>query len=228
MKVKYCTITGADDQVDPIDLIRLSKKYNHAEWGILYSLNHQGTARYPSMGWIKNFIGLCMDEPRTINASLHLCGESVFKFLARNPETVNLSRYFTRVQLNKPFKVEGTIIRQLFKCIDEQRSPVVLQVNSGNRDLWMHLHSLDNFQVLFDESRGNGIKAHEYPTPFRNTLCGYAGGLGPCNLAETLRQLRVKAQDREITVDMESGVRLDNRFNLSRAEMCLQIIQGMT
>ena len=48
-----CTITGADDLVDPDDLVVLSREYPFVEWAILISASRAGTPRYPSSAWLE-------------------------------------------------------------------------------------------------------------------------------------------------------------------------------
>jgi len=54
---------------------------------------------------------------------------------------------------------------------------------------------------------------------------GYAGGLGPENLAEQLPLIGQAAGDCRIWVDMESRVRSDNdrQFDLAKVRKCLEI-----
>lgn len=225
MKLKYCTITGADDQVDPEDLAVLSGRYPFVEWGILCSKDRMRQSRYPSQGWIDDFIQVVMEDSRTIYPSLHICGEFIDRFLQLDPELVHLAHCFGRIQLNKKIPLEGSAINELFRCIYKYESPVIVQVNRENQDLWMHLHTLSNFHVLFDESRGNGIKASGYNIPLRGNLCGYAGGLGPDNLQEELRKIERSAGDREVWIDMETRVRTNDRLDLDKVEQVLKIVK---
>ena len=58
MQIKYVTLTGADESVEPMDLALLSDKYTFVEWGILFSQTRQGIEpRYPSYEWIEKLQG---------------------------------------------------------------------------------------------------------------------------------------------------------------------------
>jgi len=78
MKLTRVTITGADDNTNPQDLIQLHQKYPFVEWALLFSPSRQGTARYPSHEWIKTFaecVSLSVDRDNPIFISAHLCGQ---------------------------------------------------------------------------------------------------------------------------------------------------------
>ena len=76
MKIYKVTMTGADDSINPNELIEISKKYPFVEWGILVSRNSQGSNRFPSLQWMDK-----LHELNTVNLllSCHLCGTYIFK-----------------------------------------------------------------------------------------------------------------------------------------------------
>lgn len=51
MKPNLISITGADDSVNPQDLLRLSVQHPQAEWAILYFPEKEGDPRNPSAQW---------------------------------------------------------------------------------------------------------------------------------------------------------------------------------
>jgi hypothetical protein len=52
---------------------------------------------------------------------------------------------------------------------------------------------------------------------------GYAGGLGPDNLAEELRRIEEVAGDAEVWIDMETNVRTAERFDLDKVRRCYDL-----
>jgi hypothetical protein len=105
--LRYVTITGADDRVDPSALADLSAEFPFVEWGILASKGREGTPRYPTREWMQR-----LDEAaarfetrsdvvfaRRMNLSLHLCGEYAREALSGSGMFVPPTE-FRRVQLN--------------------------------------------------------------------------------------------------------------------------------
>ena len=83
-------------------------------------------------------------------------------------------------------------------------------------DLRSRLH------VLMDASRGTGVVPETWgaPSSLAQTFCGYAGGLGPDNIATVAAQLN--ARGLPYWLDMESGIRTDNQFDLAKARAVLE------
>lgn len=46
------SITGADDSVNPKDLVELSEEFPFVEWAILLSKSRMRSNRYPSLNWM--------------------------------------------------------------------------------------------------------------------------------------------------------------------------------
>ena len=77
--------------------------------------------------------------------------------------------------------------------------------------------------MLFDASRGCGIERSDWPVPLPGTHCGYAGGLGPDNLATQLTRIQAAAGDYAYWIDMEGKLRTpEDLFDIGRAEACLR------
>ncbi len=75
MKIKYVTLTGADDNTKHEELLRVSALYPFVEWGILFSQKKSGLAeRYPSWDWV---VDLAKKTNENTNLSAHLCGQWV-------------------------------------------------------------------------------------------------------------------------------------------------------
>lgn len=233
-----CTLTGADDGVDPAMLGELSDKYPIAEWGILLFPKATGQQRYPSYDWIDDLAAASNGRMRL---SAHLCGDYAYDFI-RGPLLSedkgddllrwNLKKWgFGRVQLNAMFLEYTEDWHAQRKRIDEVRDaikltpvPVITQYWEENSTMWFQLRDLPNHQVLFDGSRGNGKRPAGWQCPLPDTMCGWAGGLSPDVLKRDLETFKALSYNRDFFwVDAESGIRTDKKFDKSKAETMLKI-----
>lgn len=230
MKINKVTITGADDSVDHNDLVALQLKYPFVEWGILFSEKRAGKDRYPTMSWIQR---LSVD----LKLSAHLCGgysRSIFEdgdvsFLH------NLHSSFKRVQINYNFgyNQNWSFRKMLAYASTYSIRQIVLQYNKSNNNSIYHLideecnGSLpDNINLLYDSSGGRGNAFVALQPPFKGIYTGYSGGISPLNIKEVCSVIYNSydfAVDEEVWIDMESGVRTDNKFDLSKVEYVLEM-----
>lgn len=248
MSIKHVTITGADDSVNTFDLVRLSHDFPFVEWGILASHNNTieaaGTNRYPSPRWITDLQGLA-ETQGGLRLSLHINGHWVRRLLLGEmivpPE---LFHTFARVQLN--FHAD--------KC-ECDSTAFTKQLNALGRDIIFQLdgekgndhmeaaacEEFENYFGLFDVSGGAGILPDKWPEPSESyalddeteqfEYCGYAGGLGPDNLAEQIPLIlkasagNANTNEGRIWIDMETHVRSfgDKQFDLGKVRRCLEI-----
>lgn len=74
--------------------------------------------------------------------------------------------------------------------------------------------------VLFDPSGGRGIEAFRWPSPPIGCHLGYAGGIKPDQIVDTLKEIGVV--DSPFWIDMESGVRTDDKFDLAKVRQVLE------
>lgn len=228
MRINYCTITGADDRVDPCDLIELSNRYPFVEWGILCSRSRAGTFRYPSNYWIANFIDDVFEIGAEVNRSAHLCGEYARKFVSHEMK-YGFLECFQRIQVNGSF---DNLEALKFAVNFAKPMKIITQHNKANEKVFSKLLTCNNHQLLFDASGGCGIPG-QWQRPYSHLFCGYAGGLGPDNLAYELKKIQAVAGDTCIWVDMESGIRTSyhlngktiDMFDLEKVEKCLRIVE---
>lgn len=107
--IKYVTMTGADDSIDPNDLINISEKYPFVEWGILLSESKMGSERFPTLDWLKQLVEV--HRGRNLNLSAHICQQWCRDIFQNNKMTVaevlpEIWPIFQRVQLNfSPYEV---------------------------------------------------------------------------------------------------------------------------
>lgn len=239
--LRYVTLTGVDEKTSFAALKRLSLQYPVVEWGVLYSPLQAGTQpRYPRLEWIEAFAHKAR-APR-LNIALHLCGGAVRQLLlaVKDPamwaepavqRLVTLASRFGRVQLNMRAKSSDVpalreLIRRLVRC--EKRTRVILQWHDLHADVCRELGFEEGFEALVDSSGGRGLERASWPslnTDVRRV--GYAGGLGPINLAVQLPAMARACPSRAFWVDMESKLRDErDRFDLKVCAQVLEQAQG--
>jgi hypothetical protein len=221
MKLKYCSITGADDAVNPGDLVRLSKEFPFVEWAILLLPARAGTARFPTEQWIEKFSA----EAKTCHNAMHLCDEAFLGFVSGKKEVLDLMQGFQRIQLNLKFgDVEGRYDpRELMVRVKE--SPqwnFILQYTKDKQGLLPLFKDVPNHAVLFDESAGRGISPDSWDAPLPGHFCGYAGGMNPDNVGKNLEIISKVAPGYTTWIDMETGVRTNDVFDLAKVRRVLE------
>lgn len=156
MHLKYISITGADDAVDPSHLVALSREFPAAEWAILLLPPRAGTPRFPKLDWIKSFA----HKAAGCHTAMHLCGEALLGFVAGEAAILDAMQGFSRIQLNLKFgDVEGKYDAGalLQRVADNPRWQFIIQYAKDKQGLLPLLKDIPNHAVLFDESAGRGI-----------------------------------------------------------------------
>jgi len=210
MKPEFITFTGADDWSSIDDMRSLSARYP-VGWGILFSRKRQGIdPRYPGGEAQSRFLWA-----RGLKLSAHLCGEYSDDIMAGRciacKIPVDLS-YFSRIQINHAQPVPARIIEfrnrwGTMRCIAQTHSAFPADTSID----W-----------LFDASGGRGIAPAAWPThPGR--LVGYAGGINPDNVLDVIATIGATGP---YWIDMESGVRTDDRFDLGKCRAVCEAVFG--
>lgn len=227
--LKFVTFTGADNTVDPEDMLNLSKEYHWIEWGILVSKDNFGTHRFPSEKWIDTLLLHNELAGNIMNLSLHVCGRWVRDLLKGSVSITVPTAPFKRIQLN--FHAERTDCNvpefsdALLSLGDHQ---FIFQIDDadGNKHL-ESVAALDkniNVAPLYDTSGGRGISPLKWNKPMNYPIQGYAGGLGPGNLEDQLTKILEVSEGKEIWVDMETKLYDSNlQFVLDRCRTCAEI-----
>src|SRR5688572_17042849 len=170
-KLKYVSITGADDAVPAADLLGLSAEFPFAEWAILLMPERMGQSRFPSAGWITDFSA----RSGGIHTAMHLCGGALLGFIAGDAPVLRLMEGFRRIQLNLEFgDVEGKydpqdLIRQIRSRPQFQ---FIIQYTDKRRDFVDLLKDVPHHAVLFDASAGRGVSPGSWPAPLPGHFCG--------------------------------------------------------
>lgn len=221
MALKYCSITGADDAVHTKDLSALGEKYPFAEWAILLLPARAGTPRFPLPAWIEDF-----SADYRGHKAMHLCGEALLNFIAQKPETLALMRGFARIQLNLKFgDMDGTYdpAELIARVKESAQWQFIIQYGKDKSSLLPHLKDVPNHAVLFDDSAGRGIAPAGWPAPLDGHFCGYAGGLNPDNVQKNIEVILSVAGAHDTWIDMETGVRTNDVFDMAKAAKVLDI-----
>jgi hypothetical protein len=222
MRLTRVTITGADDGVTPYQLCLLRDEFPFVEWGLLLSASREGREpRYPSRAWLDRLFARTRGG---LQLSGHLCGEwsrdavgGPFLWAVERPDHF---AWLQRLQFNGAERTPA-VVERLIRFAD--RLPDKRFVLQAQEFGGLNPTGPNAPQLLLDRSGGRGIRLTSFPDPAPGVYCGYSGGLGPDNLRATLEALAAKSQDAEFWVDMESGVRTNEHFDLIKVRKCLEI-----
>lgn len=192
------TLTGADQWTDTEALAG----QRGVEFGLLYSRSNTAN-RYPDYGTL---VRLLKQLP---NPALHVCGSQARDALFQ-PNFWELAGRVNRIQVNG--RVTVTELNRLLSLYPAH--VIITQHRPGNEPLaasWHQRHC-----ILVDGSGGQGILPDKWEQPDTQRPVGFAGGLTPDNLKEQLSKI-LAVRKHSWWVDMESGLRTDDRFDVDKA-----------
>ena len=226
---EYISLSGADDSVDPGELIKITNQYN-AQFGILVSPSKRGVARYPSLSWIMNYgeaVLLNNDrlreqmteggEPTLMRSrpSIHVCGDYID--MMREDGYFGLEYLVDYGYGRFQFNLAGTEFDKDFRkkireWVDNYNVEAIIQVDEFPND--------DEFTYLLDRSRGKGIHSEDWPSSSfrlqstlpgdfylirRDWVPGFAGGISEHNILKTC--FKLTQESALYFLDMESSLR---------------------
>lgn len=241
MPLTCVTITGADDATDPALLHELWEEFPFVEWAILVGSNTGN--RFPSVEWIHRLIAEREKSCNLMRLSLHVCGRFLREIAYGQS---SLGDYlgpqlfaFQRVQLNwhgeRQPRIVAEKILQAICGLDRGGfgwdPQIIFQFDGVNNELWQPSGRRFACSGLFDRSHGAGVLPGEWPQASTDIPCGWAGGLGPQNLAEEIPKITAKAwAAQNFWIDMETWVRTDDgsKLDLDRVRKCLEIAEPFT
>ena len=227
MKLRHITFTGIDARTDMKELKAIQQQYPIAEFGVLtsYSWYEKGN-RYPDPK--------IMDKIRLPenNLSLHVCGSAAHDATIGRWEKLddlifgNL-HLFGRVQLNISTRKNNPHHCNVPLVIGQE--VILQQKDIMNTEFFQNTIEFWNqpsykWSMLLDASGGTG-KNTEIRLFSSKQKVGYAGGINPDNVADKLTYLFENVQMGEFWIDMESGVRTDDWFDLDKVRRVLEICQ---
>lgn len=200
------TVTGADDSIDPGELFELAADFPFLEFGILLSASSVGGQRFPSYEWQHDLARECDRRIITRDPSIavphlsgHLCGDWVRyafqgSFAAAGSRTP-LWPFLARIQLNTHGVKHEANIPSLISAANLAsvgRRQFIFQYDNENTEtinaVVVGLPQV-NFGALHDLSHGAGLVPPKWERKFVAGYTGYAGGLGPENVAEQLEAI---------------------------------------
>lgn len=225
MNITTVSITGADDKVDPASLVKLSAEYPFVEWALLHLPAKEGQQRNPSAAWRTKLLTLLPRE----YVAVHLCGVSTFRAMLDGDESIfEELQMYGRVQLNinaRHIDFTPAEVHRIYDLMDKHEIQIIVQLNSNTEEViydYLAHNPANNIDVLFDASRGRGEVPAAWPEPLGTHFCGYAGGLNPINIDEQTRKIVDVSAPDMTWIDMESGVRTDNEFDLDKVVKVLE------
>lgn len=226
MKLQQITFTGIDGKTDLGALRELQQQYPMAEFGVLVAKNwRENGNRYFNPSYL-DALGDC--ELSELNLSAHLCG-SIARAAVRGDfgpfrEWATAYPYiFNRCQLNIATSKENPDSFELCEdafLFDE----IILQQRSvEDCDLYLKSNTNEHVTMLLDASGGDGIDTSL--VAFAGKKVGYAGGINADNVAEKLTFLMENEEVGDFWIDMESGVRTDDWFDIDKVRRVLEICE---
>ena len=231
MRLRHITFTGIDAKTDIMDLAEIQKQYPLVEFGVLTSYHwYENGNRYLDPRLLRNFRTRDGRIGETdINLSLHICGRAAHDAAYGDWWEIDHLTYgnlklFNRFQLNVAERQDNppyvkTAPYNWQQMIIQQRNVNELGLLKATlRSYPFH----ESFAVLLDASGGRGID-----TPIEvlkgQVMTGYAGGINPDNVADKLAYLLQQENKGDFWIDMESGVRTDDWFDIEKASRVLAI-----
>lgn len=216
--LSHVTFTGWDRHTDLEELATFleDSPQDRIEIAVLHSTSRSrdDDDRYPNVD--KAMAILRTAKAAGQRTAVHLCGRIARAFLSYPDAIVKIGpliQLADRVQINVAEDFWATSSPEKYRaaCITAQAisRPVIIQ----SRDLagwpdvehfWPGASRMVPF--LFDRSAGAGVESLAWPVPSPGRLVGYAGGLGPVNVAELCSCLAETAGAR-VWLDMETRIR---------------------
>lgn len=207
MSAAAITLTGADERTDLRSLVTLAERPG-VEIGLLLSLSNSGN-RYPGQQWLR--FAVHQLGPR---CAVHVCGSSARAAL--------LSGSLPWIQDAGRLQVNGAIGEEMLRTLTSRFRVVVTQHRSGATLASLDALGPGEHQLLVDASGGRGLTPSKWSRPETSRAVGFAGGLGPDNLAEELTRIARFARV-PWWVDMETKLRRDDWFDLPLAGQCVDL-----
>jgi phosphoribosylanthranilate isomerase len=213
--IDKCTFTGIDTKTDLDAVIALSRRHKALEFGVLFSRTPEDKdARYPTRAEIEVIISKLEG---VVPVALHICGRAVGEFVAGVADIRELASRFDRVQLNFSLPASPFGVAELDGAIRAFGRPVITQHFPSNAVL-AEAVTAPTHHVLHDTSGGRGIATDSFPPPFPNKYTGFAGGIGPENIADKIADVLAVSGGATVWIDMESRIRTDGYLDLEKCE----------
>lgn len=221
----HITFTGVDERTDVTKMYEISCNFPTVEWGILVSNNSgkEGYNRYPNYAFVENLSKMMVRMD--MNFSIHLCGKWPKRFTDNKHydfwPAKNIANTFQLNQRFDDYDVNGLLERFKYHHRLSKLTPII-QYRSVNEFEVLSTAFGDDVpaRYLYDASGGRGldIDMKNLPQP-REYEIGFAGGINPDNVLEKLNDANWKGN---YFIDMETGVRTDDWFDLDKVYSVLE------
>ena len=210
----FIAFTGVDDSALAGGLQELSSRYP-IEWGILVDDDQTDKQLFPTRQERDKLLAT-----PGLRWAAHVCGEQARR-IANAPETADVALTgFQRLQVNHSFSGSSSAHIEKVVRFGRSRGLRTLLQCSGE------FPADSRLDWLFDVSFGTGVKPDRWPAaPDGGPFCGYSGGIGPDNVREIVAAIAAPS-DTAFWIDMESGVRSDERFDLAKCEAVCRAVYG--
>ena len=217
--MKRITFTGVDEETKLPSL--MARAGVGIEFAVLVGSRTGRAPRYPCRPFVFRFRDFCAEHG--INSAIHLCGSYARGLLSNEIAVLDLCRGFGRVQFNAR---EGEYqYAQLRERSQRLGIAIIVQHRMGFDPGTLPCRDLE---YLADRSGGRGISdLGLWSAPRGEWLavrCGYAGGIGPCNIVQAMDKVCSfgTGMSRGSWIDMESGVRTNDLFDLEKVDQVLE------
>ena len=232
MRLRHITFTGIDARTDLQELQAIQQQYPLAEFGVLTSYHwYENGNRYLDPQIINSMRGM------GLNLALHVCGQAAHDAALGRWDMIDKLTWmnldlFSRVQLNIANRQDNP--EYIFERAKIAEQEVIIQQRGASnmpvyeatveKFRWIRDHFNRKFSVLLDASGGQGIDT-SISIYHSDGKTGYAGGISPDNVADKLCYLFENVRHGEFWIDMESGVRTDDWFDLDKVRRVLEICE---
>ena len=227
MRLQHITFTGIDAKTDIKALTEIQREFPIAEFGVLTSYHwYENGNRYLEPRRLNDL------QWRGLNLSLHVCGEAAHNAAMGRyvSDTYHLAwgqlGLFQRIQLNIANRQDNPATVRSSQC----KEIIIQQRCATEVELFLNSMRADHnavFSVLLDASGGQGIDTpiKVLPNAGKPFKVGYAGGINPDNVADKLAYLLQHDEVGDFWIDMESGVRTDDWFDIDKVRRVLEICE---
>ena len=231
------SFTGIDDFTDINQLVRHISEYREnggsidLDFGVLFFPERQGLLRNP--GYLRR-----LEVRKQFYSTAHLCGKDIFNSILYQNDSICLMRIeelaeYSCIQLNINARERVFDTKDVHEIYDNlftenHERNLVLQYHSDSEsDILSYLDTreelvgssfLERIQILLDDSRGKGKVRDNWKVPERlkNYDIRIAGGINPDNISDIYKKFSDVNGMAPYIMDMESGVRTDNNFDVSK------------
>jgi len=230
MLVKTITCSGVNEDNDIQQTIAFLKQYEKAEFGVQCSPK-KVSPQMPRFEWLDELISKLNENGLERRVALHLNEGFAISFCTGKvpdeiAQMINKGQAIGRLQIN--YKIGRDVlsnglkvpaVKDICRAMDETRPhQIIFSASKPNLPLIRQIHAhRKDFDILFDDSFGEGILPHERQKPlFEDIFQGYAGGISPENVMTELDKISA-VTNKSVFIDAEGKLKEDGCFSFNRA-----------